>query len=129
MTTSAVDIKTVLTSSSPLALTFGTNIFVGLMPDSPDACVSVLDSPGLPPDPNGYYLPYVHILVRGGQGEYLSTSDRAAAIMAAVHEYKGTPTGASYYYTGVWATSEPFFIGTDDNLRPLFSINLRIQRR
>jgi len=127
--TAAEDIKTLLDNSSSCGLTFGTDLFIGLMPDGPDLCASVTDAPGLPPSPTLYYSEFVHILVRGGVGGYSEAASLAEDIGAVLHEYTGTPAGSDFYYAGVWLTGSPAFIGVDDKNRPMFSINLRIQRR
>lgn len=43
------DVITYLTGAG-LGLTFGTNLFASLMPDSPDTCVTVIEYPGAGPD-------------------------------------------------------------------------------
>jgi len=129
MNTSAQDIKIILDGDSSLGLTFGTDLFIGLMPDTPDECVAVTDTGGLEPAPGPYYYPTVQLLVRAGVGLYATVSDLAYTILDKLHEYCGQPDSSSYYYTGIWATGDPVFIGTDEKNRPLFALNFRIQRR
>ena len=129
MNTCAQDIVTLLEGISSLALSPGVDLFIGPMPDSPDECVSVTDSPGTEPDPNNYYNDSIQVLVRGEVGGYADASALAADIATELHQYTGQPDVYSAVYTLVWQTSSPFFIGTDENNRPLFSTNYRIQRR
>jgi len=129
MSTPAQDIRLILEGASSLGLSFGTDLFVGLMPDSPDECVSIIDTPGTEPGVGPYYYSSVQVLVRGGVGEYDSAAALGRDIAAVLHEYTGKPDSSTLYYAGIWQLSEPFFIGVDEKNRPLFSTNYRIQRR
>lgn len=129
MTTPAQDIKVLLESDSSLALSFGEDLFVGEMPENPNLCVSLFDTGGIPVVVGPFYTCFVHILVRGVVGGYVEAYTLAEEISSVIHEYYGTPLGSSFYYTGVWASSVPFFIGTDEANRPLFSLNFKVQRR
>ena len=129
MTSPAEDIKALLEAESSLALDFGTDLFVGDMPESPDNCICVMDTGGFAPSIGPYYHPSVQILVRGTVGSYSETIAQAQALCITLHAYYGTPSGSSFYYAGVWSLGDPFYIGVDENNRPLFSINFRIQRR
>jgi hypothetical protein len=129
MSSPADDFQLLLSENSNVGLTFGTDMFVGAMPDMPDACISIVDTGGQEPDRGPYERSTVQILVRGGVGDYAITHELAKTIQEALHEYYGMPESSSYYYAGIWATNEPFYLGTDQRGRPLFSLNFRIQRR
>jgi len=129
MNTPAQDIRLILEEASGLGLVFATDLFIGLMPDYPDLCVSLTDTPGIEPGVGPYYYNSLHVLVRGGVGEYDEAVQLAVDIASVLHEYHGWPDSSSYYYAGIWQQSEPFFIGVDEKNRPLFSTNYRIQRR
>ena len=129
MNSPAQDIRIILEADSSLGLVFGTDLFIGLMPDSPDACASIADSGGFPASPGPYYYPTAQVLVRGIVGSYAATSAVAADVVAALHEYTGQPDSSSYFYAGIWSMYDPIFIGVDEKNRPLFSMNFRIQRR
>ncbi len=44
------DIKDMLEASSALNLVFGTNLFIGQLPDKPRNCVSIVDTSGFADD-------------------------------------------------------------------------------
>lgn len=129
MNTVAQDIKVILDGDSSLGLTFGTDLFVGLMPTTPDTCVSVIDTGGLEPTVGPYYYPTAQVLVRAGVGLYDTAASLAYSLIDKLHRYYGQPDSSSYYYTGIWAVGDPVFLGLDEANRPMFSINFRIQRR
>lgn len=129
MTSPAQDLKSLLDANSGLSLEFGVDLFVGDMPETPDSCVCLFDTPGFPVGIGPFYTCSAQVLVRGAVGSYVETYSLTADISSVLHEYYGTPSGSSFYYTGIWAAGVPFFIGMDDSNRPLFSINFRIQRR
>lgn len=129
MTSPAQDIRVLIDGDSSLGLVFGTDLFVGDMPESPDACVALFDTGGSSPDPNKYFRADVQVLVRGTVGSYSETYAVTETILLLLHEYYGTPSGSTYYYSVVWASGVPFYIGVDESNRPLFSLNFRIQRR
>ena len=128
MNTTSEDIGTLLESSIN-TLTLGTNLFIGLLPDQPDLGIALIDSPGMPPDPNNYYHPGLQVLVRASVGDYSVAAALSQSVMDVLHTYVGQPDVNSYFYTLVWSMGDPFFIGLDTNHRPLFSTNYRIQRR
>lgn len=133
MNTPAQDIKIILEAnvdSSSHDLTFGSNMFIGRMPESPSECVSIADAPGLEPDVGPYYYDFVSVLIRGEIGQYVEAANIGQAMISTLHRYHGQPDSSSMYYTGIWCDSgTPGYIGTDENNRPMFSFNLRIQRR
>lgn len=122
------DIKDILEGTSALALTFATDLFISEMPDRPDDCVCVYDTPGEPPETGYvYHRPGLQIRVRGAKGAYLATHEFAQAIQAALHGLHDE-TWNGTRYVGIWATGGVLFVGYDDNHRPIFSINFRIHR-
>lgn len=129
MTSCSSDIKTLLEADSSLALEFGTDLFIGELPETPNQCCTIVDTGGYETKIGPYYSPTVQMLFRGDVGEYEETYSLAQAVTILLHEYSGTPSGSTFYYTGIWSLGDPFFIGVDENERPLFSINFRIQRR
>lgn len=129
MSSAADDFRIILDASSSAGLTFGTDMFVGAMPDTPDECISIIDTGGQEPDKGPYEKATVQIMVRAGVGEYLVGYALAKAVQGALHEYYGQPDSSSFYYTGIWTTGEPFYLGTDTRGRSLFSLNFRYQRR
>jgi hypothetical protein len=66
--------------------TLGTNLFLAVMPDSPDVMTCVYETGGSPPDQvmgsSAWAIdrPSLQIIVRAGQGDYPTARDEAAAI-------------------------------------------------
>lgn len=127
----ATSIKDILDqNSSSTGLTFGTNLFVGIMPESPPVCVSLLDTGGMPETSLGYQSKFVQALVRVPPGEYLRADEIGEAIVDELHGYSGQPNSDDrYYITGIFASGGLAFIGPDEKNRLLFSINFNVQRR
>ena len=125
------DIKSMLEDSSSLALAFGTNLFIGQEPSTPNDCVTIFDTPSFPPDitldkVNDYYNSSCQILVRNG--DYPTGMAFARYIMVYILNRVGeTWNGA--LYTVIRATGEPSFLDRDANNRPRFIINFNCQRR
>lgn len=122
------DIKDMLEANSALALTFNTDLYYAEMPDSPDACVCIYDSGGMPPDPHQTYeRPTVQVRIRGTKNGYDAAHLRGQAIRDLLNgSYEETWNAARYI--GIWATTDVMFIYFDDNSRPVFSVNFRIHR-
>lgn len=129
MTTASQDVRYILDGQSSLALEFGTDLFIGLMPETPNLCVSLADYSGMSPDPNDYFKPSFQVLVRGNVGEYDIAAELAESIVTVLHEYTGTPNPSGYFYAGIWLSGDITFLGVDELNRPLFSLNFRTQRR
>lgn len=129
MNSSAQDIKELIEADSSLSLEFGVDLFIGDMPETPNECVALFDTGGSETTVGPYYRSSVQILLRGEVGGYSEVHDRAFSINALLYGYSGVPTSSSLYYTGIWSLGDPFYIGVDEENRPLFSINFRIQRR
>jgi len=118
-------------SSTGIGYTFGTNMYVGEMPDSPDACIAVYDTGGGQPAPNYTYdYPSIQVLVRGGRAgttTYKDTWDIAKLVMDALHGLnEETWNGARYIQ--IIANSDIIAVGKDESKRPLFSIHFNIHR-
>lgn len=129
MNSPAQDLRLILEADSSLALEFGTDLFIGEMPETPDECASLMDTGGLEPTTGPLYYPMAQALVRAGVGQYSNASNLAYGVLDALNRYSGQPDSSGYYYTGIWPVGEPVFLGTDEKNRPMFSINFRMQRR
>ena len=126
MRSPAIDVKDVLDDAA--LGTFGTDLFVSKLPDSPDACVCVFDTGGFAPE-SGYVYerPTVQVQVRGAVGAYEAAYNKAVAVKNALHDLHNQSWGVSRYI-GIWAMSDVLHLGYDDKNRPLFSVNFRIHR-
>lgn len=129
MNPTSQDIKDILVSSSAgLDLTLGTNLFVSLMPDSPDLCVALFDGPGFAPEPNyEYYRPAVQVRVRGNKSGYLAAWSLAESIRAVLRAVSNETWNATRYIQ-IWCAGEIFPLGQDENNRPLLSMNFNVHR-
>lgn len=110
--------------------TLGTDIFLGLMPDTPDACVVMYEYAGTGPaqffgddDPTPYESTSVQVQVRGATYAAARTKARAAytALQKVANE---TLTGIPFLR--VDPLQSPFFMARDENRRVLFASNYRV---
>lgn len=110
--------------------TLGTNLFLGTLPESPDACVAVYESAGSPSGftmgPGGivFDYPMIQVICRAEREDYPTARDKAENIrntlasvlesnISSVHIMRIEPMG------GV----NP--LGVDGKYRPLVSVNFR----
>ena len=124
------DVKDILESSvAATGLTFGTDLFISSLPDSPDHCVGIYDTGGIEPEHNyTYFRPTFQITVRGkkqsGYREAWKMAETVRNVLMAIHN----ETWNSTVYVGIWAQTDILFVGYDDNKRPLLTVNFRIHR-
>lgn len=134
MNAPSVDIVSMLEAESALALTFGTDLFIGLEPSAKgasDNCVTVFDTPGGPPQltlagDENYYYPSVQIRVRNN--DYLTGWNLLYDIMVALHG-RAQETCGTTLYSVIQAAGDPAFLDWDANNRARFICNFNIQRR
>jgi len=100
--------------------TIGTDIFIGFMPESPDACIAVLDTGGTEPS---RYLP---IESPTFQAFIRATNyDNGKAVLATVrglHGKYGELVSGEDHFMLLHAISEGGHVGRDEQGRDLFSI-------
>lgn len=122
------DVKDMLESSAVGAGTYGTDLFISLMPPTPNACLAVFDTGGYDPQAGyDYERPTVQVRIRGEVFGYQAAWDKAKEVSTALHGlYNETWNGARY--VGIWQQGDIIFMGYDDNNRPLLSLNFRIHR-
>jgi hypothetical protein len=123
------DIKDMLVASAAgTGLTFGTDIHISHMPDTPDLCVAVYDTGGEPPEPHLVYnKPTAQVRVRGDRGGYEAAWSLAETIRDALNGVNNEVWNSTRYI-GIWATGDILFIHYDDSKRPVLSVNFRIHR-
>lgn len=127
MKSPAVDITSLLEDSS-IGLTSGTDLFASIMPDSPDACVSVYDTGGIEPDIGAdLYYPTFQVRIRGSRGDYQTSRNLSESILQFLHKKVVTVAGSAKYLA-IFAVTDILFIARDEKDRPLFSINFRTMR-
>lgn len=103
----------------------GWTLNTGIMPESPDKVIVVSDTGGLPANPKWLLdFPSAQIIVRGIVGGYI-------AVYNEINTLKDILLGITSLdllgdrYVSITQGSDVAFIGSDDNQRPLFSLNLR----
>jgi len=125
------DIKDILVAESALGLTFGTDLFIGMEPTSPDNCVTIFDTPGGTPDltlgnDSSYGYPHLQIQIRNRS--YPTGWSLAFDIKNCLHG-RGPETWNGSLYTVIRCLNEPFLLDRDENNRARFIVNLEAQRR
>lgn len=107
----------------------GTSLFKSYMPESPDACISVLDTGGLEPSIDiPVTNPTFQVFIRSTT--YSAGRNQLDSVRSVLHKQMNTqlvPNGIYFYY--IFAISDGGHIGRDDNGRDMFSINFRCKRR
>ena len=110
--------------------TLGTNLFLGTLPESPDACVAVYENSGTPPSftmgTGGIVIDYpmLQIICRAGREDYPTARDKAESIrnlLASVLE--STIIGVHIMRIEPMGSVNP--LGVDPKYRPLVSVNFR----
>lgn len=114
--------------SAPIA-TFGTDMFVGVMPDVPDVAVCCYDTGGgAPLDTFGdvtLMRPTVQVIIRART--YNDAYTKANQIVTALHGAYEQIVGTNRYL-GVWLQSDIISLGFDVKNRTQLSVNFRMQR-
>ena len=137
MNSSATDIKFFLenwdesaTDSSSLALDFGHNLFVGREPIKPINCVTIYDTPGLPPylglNDVGYEYPSIQVRVRNDT--YLTGWTLIEGIKNALHGVNQTTINGTLY-SSIACANGPALLDWDDNGNCILFCNFSLQRR
>lgn len=115
--------------------TVGTTIFKGILPDTPDACVALIETGGME---SGHTMsggagsasierPTVEVIARGAPGDYATPRTKAKDAFNALDGITNT-TLSSVRYFSVRAIQSPFLIGRDANDRVLIGFNLQIEK-
>lgn len=100
------------------------------MEATPDRTIHVKDAGGFAPDPRWQHdRPTVQVMIRGkpGSAEYPIAQAKAQAVKDALLGKPGTTIGDTHYI-GIWMIGDIAPVGADDNGRPLFSCNFRLER-
>ena len=131
MNAPSIDLKDMLEAESSLGLTFATDLFIGKEPSEPDNCVTIYDTPGMPPglglDKDDKYQ-YPSIQVRVRNNSYVTGWNLANDIMDALHG-RAHETWNSTYYMLISCSSGPALLDWDDHNRARFIINFELERR
>jgi len=118
------DLKDILEAGT--SLVFGTDLFIGLGPTSPDNYAALRDSGGRPPVAQyTYKYPTVQVYVRNNG--YLAGYEQAETIQNCLHGIRSEIWNSTKYIQ-ILASSEILYLGTDENGRAEFSLNFEIHR-
>lgn len=116
-----------LTSAS--VATVGSNLFIGIMPNSPDVCVSLYEYAGSPPlevlRDNAATLerPSVQVIVRASRNDYPTARDLITDVRDSLTSITDE-TISNVRFLRVNQNSAINAVGTDENDRPMFTLSL-----
>lgn len=92
--------------------------------DSPDICTVVRLTSGFPPSQwTGKKQPSFQVIVRGVEGGDAAAEERAYAVHGSLTNLSNVMIGEHSVVVIRAMNSVPFFVGTDENQRPLYSMN------
>ena len=114
--------------------TLGTNLFLAVMPETPDVCTAVYENSGNRPsftmgaDPWAIDRPLIQVICRAARGDYPAARDKADGIreilgavvdqtLSGIHVMRIEPQGSL----------NP--LGEDENQRPMISVNFECMVR
>ena len=132
MNATSVDIAAILVADTSLGLTIASNLFVGKEPTSPENAVTILDTPGEPPQltlagkGEDYYYPSFQIRVRNI--DYRTGYNLAHDIMVSLHS-RASEVWNDTLYTVITCISDVSLMDWDDNGLCRFIVNFNAQRR
>jgi hypothetical protein len=110
--------------------TLGTSIFLGTLPESPDACVAVYENSGSSPaftmGAGGIRIDYpmIQIICRAGREDYPSARDKADNIRILLASVLET-TVSGVHIMRIEPMGSVNQLGVDPKYRPLISVNFR----
>lgn len=108
------------------SLVFGTDLFIGLGPTTPDNIVVLRDTGGRPPVAQySYEYPTIQVYVRNNS--YESGWNQIEVVKACLHAITNRVCGAERFIL-ILASSEIMYLGNDENDRAEFSLNFEIHR-
>lgn len=112
--------------------TLGTDLFLAVMPETPDACVCVYETQGFAPQETmgsaafAVDRPGLQVICRGARGDYPGARDKAVSVrnlLAALLE----TTVSGVHILRVTADGGVAPMGEDQNGRPMVSSNYSCQ--
>jgi hypothetical protein len=113
--------------------TVGTDIFIGVIPERPDAVTAVFETGGEPPEfgfgtPGlKYETPSVQIICRGARGDYATPRARIQLAYLGLPQVQGTTLGSTYYHM-IKPIQTPFELRRDDDARVLMVVNVKCEK-
>jgi hypothetical protein len=134
MNPSSVDVRHILEDygdSSGMNVSFKDNLFIGREPAAPINCVTIYDTPGMPPwiglgGETGYEYPSIQIRIRNTK--YLAGWTLAEEIKTALHGLN-QQTWNGTLYSVITCVNGPALLEWDDNGNSIIFMNFNLQRR
>lgn len=112
-------------SSSPV-YEFGENLFISNEPDSPDTCITLIDTGGFDPEVSAVYeKPTIQIRSRSNPGSYEQAYNSLKTVVDLLHGNRFEINSTHYV---LWQQGDIFNLGKDENNRPILTANMRIHR-
>lgn len=111
--------------------TLGTDLFLGRMPDSPDACVCLFEYSGSLPEmtfgSSGIAIdrPQLQVMTRAGRDDYPTARDKAVTLRNLLTAITNTTLGA-FSVLRIEASGSVNPLGPDEKDRPLVSVNFNV---
>ncbi len=120
----SVGIKDILAAHVAVSLW---QIEIGTMPDTPDRVIMVTDTGGIEPNPKWLLdFPTVQVMIRGNANGYLDTFREAKAVKDLILGIDSFTSADGDRWVSLTQNGDMAFIGRDDGMRPLFTINFAI---
>jgi hypothetical protein len=108
--------------------TLATDIFLGVMPDSPDACILIVEDNGVGPmqtfGASVYSVerPRIRVFCRAARNDYPAARTKAVAVRAALGAIRNQTISGTAFLS-VMPTSEFYPVGRDGDDRPVVAID------
>lgn len=108
--------------------TLATDIFLGVMPDSPDACILIVEDNGVGPmqtfGASTYSVerPRIRVFCRAARNDYPAARTKAVAVRAALGAIRNQTISGTAFLS-VMPTSEFYPVGRDGDDRPVVAID------
>ena len=114
--------------------TQGTDIFLAVLPESPDACIAVYENVGNAPEftmgsaPWAIDRPVIQVICRATRGDYPTARNQAEAIRALLGAVTNT-TISTIPILRIESQGSVVPMGEDENQRPMVSANFECMVR
>ena len=100
---------------------------IGAMPETPDKIIMISDTGGQDPNPKWLLdFPTIQVMVRGIISGYLATAREAKAVKDLLLGIQSFTTTEGDRWVSVTQNGDLGFIGRDENMRPMFSVNFAL---
>lgn len=113
------------------SLTLGTDLFLGQLPESPDAAVSLIETGGTEPDDTwagdnpAIEMPRVQITVRGAEDTYGTTRTTMDTVYKSLCKIKNQTLSGTLWLR-CSPIDSPAFLMRDETNRPIFVSNFQV---